>query len=209
LINGLLYRKNPDKDTAISVFADLWSKLAAEYLDDLVTAEYHSIKHGFRVEMGRMRVLFAPDETGIQKPPDSEFKLLTETISGLSFLQAEQIKGAPEVKKSKDPHFRLVQYHTNLHPEFTVGALHLIAASILNIRAFLKANFDRKDVKFSSLRDFDVVNKLWSKRAGLNTFRSDWPVEERNIKRYSRDEILKMIAHDGPEATESGEAKSC
>jgi hypothetical protein len=190
-IIGYLFKASEERPTQINITAKLWARLANDFLDDFLLAEYNSIKHGFRVRLGGMQFSFSPKGTKDEKPPDSSYIPIGTSKVGAFFFVGDRIANAPT--KKPDLHFRLKRCHVNSHPEFTAQALFLVAQSIRNVASFLKAVNGQKKFQVFTFKKENVVEETWKKQSGLKHFTEDRGVDEQHITRFTREELLAFL----------------
>src|SRR5258708_5439980 len=73
------------------LYATLWSRFAADFLDDFHIKEYNSIKHGFRARAGGFTLAAGTEREYGVSPPKDEIHVIGGSEYGTSFYAAEQI----------------------------------------------------------------------------------------------------------------------
>ncbi len=195
-----VFGENDDEkiQQAKKAFARLWRLLGSDFVRDINIKEYNSLKHGFRAKAGGFSLTFGREkELGISPPPQ-EMETLCHSDFGTSFFSAEQVAGAPDIKS--DPHFRVKSYATNWDPISTANALMLTSLSIRNIVSFLsvKNGKDPKEVMFYYPHDNKIFETPWNDSTGGSHCAMDLIVSEKNIKRFSREEMLDILKKSRP-----------
>lgn len=197
LVHGVVFREMPNKEQLQQSFATLWRRFAKEYTNQFLVDEYNSVKHGFRMHLGGMKISFAPSDDPTKKPNPDEYIPLGESELGSFFYVPEQIEDSPVKKRDADPHFWLREQHANNHPAQTDAALLLIAVSINNIRSFLRIfNHDDKGAEIRLLHPLseEMFEAPWKNRSTLLNFTATRTVVEQRIKRMSSKEIMELLA---------------
>lgn len=80
------YRAGTERQTeSIKLFADLWRRLAIEFLDNNRLDEYNSLKHGFRVTGGGFELSVGLEHKYGVPPPENEMQSIGNSEFGTSF----------------------------------------------------------------------------------------------------------------------------
>ncbi len=190
-ISGLVHMFVPaqlrsDKRVA-EQFGELWSSLAAEFLQREARDEYHSIKHGLRAKSGGFRLSFGVESTpGVPAPRDS-MKVLVASDFGSMFPYTVPIQGDV-------CNLFLRDRSRNWTPQDIAKALALIANSIRNVVAYLMIRNGQppQEQSFSWPADPDEFSSPWRTTLAVNdlSFSVDPPDAQIPIK--TRDEILQQ-----------------
>lgn len=180
-------------DPTVARFAGLWNRLAHDFLDENMTAEYNSIKHGFRARPGGVTVRFGQEHEYGVAPPKEEMRVLGSSVFGTSFYAAQPVEGSPE--RRGDPHFMLRHHSLNWNPHDTAGRMFLTALSIKNLRSFLAAANGRPpgEVTFTRPPEPSAFEEPWRHSPRLTHFGLDLNVSEGDISRVSRGELEKIL----------------
>ena len=113
-------------------FGRLWSRFAADFLDDRQQQEYNSIKHGTRPRLGGFHMSVGPQaDAGIPATAESMISLGGSDFGSTFFVQER-------VAHSK-LHLRPIGVSVNWVPENLVEGLLLLSMSISNLVSFLMA----------------------------------------------------------------------
>lgn len=170
-------------------FANLWARLAHDFLDDTRMNEFNSIKHGLRVKSGGFNISLCPDD-GTGKP-DLEKALLPMSGSkhGSRFLEWEPLPHRH--------HFRILSRSVNWDPECMAHGIRLAAVSIRNIVSCVKVlhGADPASVQLRLPRD-DYFESHWKKTEGIfiTSLGEDVPIPVDAITPFTGDEILAAYA---------------
>jgi hypothetical protein len=183
-----------EDDETVARFAVLWNRLADDFLDENMHAEYNSIKHGFRARPGRFSLRFGEEQEYGVRPPDEKMKLLGASVFGTSFYSAESVAGA--IEGGRDPHFMLRHHSLNWDPKATADLMVLTALSISNLVSFLAVANGRQpgEVKFTRPPDAAAFDEPWKRSVGVTHTNVDSIVSEENIVRYDRERLREIMA---------------
>ncbi|HEU6448420.1 MAG TPA: hypothetical protein VFV23_08290 [Verrucomicrobiae bacterium] len=132
LINGQLFADCDDCAKTKDYFAQVWEKLASDYVEPYFGNEYNSFKHGFRASVGTGPTLTFSSSNPEEKPP-----LVLSSEYGTWFNVVKDLERVG-LGSHLDHHFVLEHCHLNSDPKATASALCMISMSIHNIVAFLK-----------------------------------------------------------------------
>jgi hypothetical protein len=178
-------------DETVAHFATLW--LADDFLNQNMSAEYNSIKHGFRARPGGFSLRYGREHEYGVRPPDEEMKVLGASVFGTSFYGAEPVQGA--AKGGRDPHFMLRRHSLNWHPKATADRMFLTALSIKNLRSFLSVANGRPPNEVSYKRPLDPAgfDEPWRHSPGVIHTNMDRIVSEENIQRYDKEKLREII----------------
>lgn len=170
------------------LFAELWERLAGDFLDENQIAEYNSIKHGYRAQAGGFTLLAGIEHEYGVAPPAEEMKLVGTSQFGSSYPALVFMKN----KKRQEPHVRLKTTSLNWQPVVLAQRLQLIALSINNVVSYLRilGKTDPKTVQFLRPEESSAFEIPWQQSTGLVQATIDIPVEHSDIRLYTRDEIL-------------------
>ncbi|HEX2203880.1 MAG TPA: hypothetical protein VHG91_11305 [Longimicrobium sp.] len=190
------YYSHPDTDREAEtkrLYALLWGRFAADFLDADYMAEYNSIKHGFRARSGGFVLRGGIEQEYGVPAPEENMQTIGASEFGMSFLVAESI-GASK----RDPHFRVTQRSLNWSPEAMIIALQLISMSIHNILSFLKCFYGAapQTIRYIRPEDSTFFDAPWTYSVGAHKFTFKIPIEEGHIKRFSNQDILAAYDTD-------------
>ncbi len=181
-------------------FGKLWKRLAAEFVDEKLIAEYNSLKHGLRIEPGGFHMAIGQEKEFGVSPPSEEFISMGGNEFGSSFFIPEEIcqKGVPNRKY----HFRVRKYSVNWDPDIIGIRVILLSKSIRNILAFLKIvnGVKPETVKFSWPSDLSVFEEAWKPLSGVLNTNFGSIINQEDITIFNEKEIL--AAYDQPEENE-------
>jgi hypothetical protein len=152
-----------ERDRVIrSEFARLWKSFANDFLDPKSTAEYNSLKHGLRVQMGGFSMAFGMEATpGVPAPPEAMHPL-GGSVFGSTFFLVEPLSTQRDLKHN----FQVIRQSLNWNPMKYVHGLTLIGMSIQNVVSFLKV--------FNGVSPSEVQFAHPSQAAGVEFFRAPW-----------------------------------
>ncbi len=174
LIHSTLKTRIEESTAIAEIFSKFWAHYAYEFLKEPNIAEYNSIKHGFRLNLGGFGSTFGG-------------KLLGESEFGSSSLKVMKIE---DLKHHLTAEFRAI----NWEPEYIRAALHGIAFSINNIRTFLKqingiATGEDKYRVYTDVTMFEAMLKEYT-RPTLSDISMDSGIGKENITLFSKKDIL-------------------
>jgi len=109
--------------------AILWHSLARNLLDGVFTAEYNSLKHGFRVRSGDFHLAIGREDVPGVPPPPERMQVVASNRYGSMFLRGVSLK---------DRQWGFEQQRINWDPALFVRQIPLVADSIHNVLSFLK-----------------------------------------------------------------------
>jgi len=145
-------------------YAELFMRLAHDFTGPLETAEYNSIKHGFRATAGGFRLEAGPEDTEGTPPPSDKMQTILHSTYGTMFLAEKPLKNSlPEEPGKRDPNFQLLTKCLNWSPQATADKTKLAVMVIQNLVSYARSlNGDRgEDVTFFCLEDFQLFAKPW------------------------------------------------
>ncbi len=192
------WARDSEDETAMH-FSHLLSRLAHDFLDSNNNREYNSIKHGFRAHAGGFVLAIGlQDEQG--RPASRErMKSLGGSRFGTSFYAAEPVKGAPALRR--DHHLTLRRHALNWLPEVTADRTLLTVMAIKNVKSCLTVagGTPANTVHFYRPEEPEQFMAPWNRAPGVTSFSFDRVVEEGDIHRMSRDEILRILNAEPPD----------
>jgi hypothetical protein len=189
IFRGYLPESEKNEKTT-KLFAELWSSLAQEFLEQSHIDEYNSIKHGFRIRSGGFSLAIGIEhEYGIT-PPIEEMKSLGHSEHGTTYFKVEPIG---EVQGNRS--LRSRRNSLNWSVEKTALLIQLVAMSILNVTSALKiANgIEASTCKFSRPVKDDDFKKPWSFSTGVTSSSMDSVIRENEIISFTKSELLNRI----------------
>lgn len=175
------------EDLIKNEFANLWSKLAMDFLDKGFSDEYNSIKHGLRIRHGGFSISIGKEDTPGVRAPRERMQLLGKSEFGSSYITAEKYK-------ENSRHMQIKRNHRNWHPEDLVWGLLMVSISIKNIISTLKIvnGVNPKKVKYHWPNEFSTMVNPWAQRKSIGiTFMSGMQIDisEELINPYSNSEM--------------------
>ncbi len=173
-----------------ALFADLWSRLAGEFLDQAHIDEYNGIKHGFRIRSGgfSFRVGVEP-EYGVS-PPEDQMKTIGHSEHGTTYFKLESVG---QIKDNRS--IRSRRHSINWRIEKTALLLQLTSISIANITSALKiANgFDATKCRyFRPVEDADFKTP-WSFSPGITGCNMDFAISDSDVVPTTKESLLQII----------------
>jgi hypothetical protein len=168
-------------------YAQLWSRFAHEFLDNLHVAEYNSIKHGFRVLSGGSVLRVGRQPSYGVSPPESEMQTIGASPHGVNFSTVEPIPAT----ESKSPHVRLMHQRLNWRAESMAQALQLISFSVNNVAGFLRVlnGAPAGTIRFHRPEDSKAFEAAWEWHVGVISGAMNFIIDEDELIRASRAEL--------------------
>ncbi|WP_334037045.1 hypothetical protein [Alteromonas macleodii] len=128
------YIPNTEKNKRTSkLFAELWNKLAIEFLNEAHVDEYNSIKHGFRVRSGGFTLAIGIEREFGVSPPQNKMQTIGHSEYGTSILKLEKL-----TSNNNERSYRSKRHSLNWSIEKTTLLLQLAAMSINNLLSALR-----------------------------------------------------------------------
>lgn len=146
-----------EEDQLIHGFARAWRRFAGEFLDQDMSAEYNSLKHGLRARVGGFTLSVAlPEAVGVPPVPEA-----WTPPSGSSFGSAfYALVGLGEQRN-----WAVRKCSRNWVPDNMIAGLVLLSISINNIVWFLRAEGgDSTPQQFQRPSDFGLFHAPWAVR---------------------------------------------
>lgn len=193
-IHNYLKGKVKDEDEMARSFSDLWLRFSSDFLNEMHISEYNSIKHGFRASPGGFGIAVGLEETpGVQAPPE-KMHMVGRSEFGSSFLSIKEIDGVPCTKSH--PNFHVVRKSINWVPENLAHGLVFISMSINNVLSYLKIlnGEDPTTCLFNYPENPDDFYKPWEKPVGVISGSVDYNISQKDIMRFSKEEILEKLS---------------
>lgn len=146
-------------------FELLWKRLATDFLNTSIQAEYNSIKHGFRVEEGGFHINFSAEDKPGQISKRNEVKSLGGSKFGSSFY-------IPEKLSNKKPHYAIHRNSRNWPLKRYARELVLISLSLKNIKSYLKIKNGEnpEEQKFIYPQDLSFLDMYLADNPGVLEF---------------------------------------
>lgn len=173
----------------ICQFAKFWKLLAKDFIDDRQSAEYNSIKHGFRIEHGGFKLSIGKN-TSSGHPTDTKGQMLLGSSKyGSTIQKIEPLINSPKNSKV----FTLRRTSFNWDPKFLLKRLQLIGYSLCNIQSFIKAihkGTPKKEL-FKVPDESTLFSESSLPNAGVSVFDMDYTVQYSSEFEPIEDEIKK------------------
>lgn len=187
------------------LFASFWARLAAEYLDQAQIDEHNSLKHGFRVGHGGVRI--AIGSPGVERLDDTQFTELGGSRDGTVFYRIMHAGGEEKGNQSRASRTVFV----NWTPESVAIALQLISCSITNVVSMLKLHNGAlpTEVKFRRFQSDAAFTRPWETSPRVRNFEmaSEMSVGRVRTKTELVEEWHRLQSRVAPEApNDAGDA---
>jgi hypothetical protein len=184
-----LVLEDKERESAIKKgFGNLWSRFASQFLDEGLSEEYNSIKHGLRVRPGGFSIAIGSEDQPSVSPPNKKMQIIGKSEFGSSYLASQKIGDTTH-------HLQMKRHYRNWSPEALCWSLHLVSLSIANIKAALRIlnGIPATKVNFQWPTDSEAFQEPWkrSDQTGITSM-SGFQVEMRPdfIDPFSKDEVL-------------------
>lgn len=181
-----------DKGATAASFAQLWARLAGEFLDEYHIDEYNSLKHGFRVSSGGFHIRVGLEHSYGVPPPQSEMQSIGGSPHGIGFLKPEPF---PELGESCKHHFRIRNSHMNWRAEGMAQAIQLVSMSINNVVGGLRIlNGTRPStVRFERPEDPAAFEAPWQWPVGVTRSSFDLVIDPTAVNCVPRASLLAEL----------------
>jgi len=185
------YLPNTEKnERTVKLFAELWSKLAGEFLNDAHIDEYNSIKHGFRIRSGGFSLAVGLEHEYGVSPPQDEMKHLGHSEHGTTIIKLEPISS-----NKNERSYRSKRHSLNWRVEKTALLLQLASNSINNITSALKISneIEASSCKFTRpLKDEDFETP-WSYSTGVTSSNMDYVLQFDKSMNTCKEQLQKDV----------------
>jgi len=171
--------QNVERHNEVSeLFARAWRLFAAELLDDQAAREYNSLKHGFRVQPGAVKIAISHSDTEL---------LSSESAFAHSF---PYLKRSPARKN----HYDVGHATRVLEPVFLTAASSVIMLSISNAIAFarVRAGDTASNISIRIPEHLEIFDELWKERAPIAAMTHGGSVTVPENEYWSDAEILSV-----------------
>lgn len=164
---------------------------AGEFLDDRNTAEYNSLKHGFRVRGGGFTVRAGIEEQPGVAAPEANMQTIGSSQFGSSFLISQPVLEDQQLKS----HFRMRHSALNWSIEAVAQKLQCLSFSINNVVGALRCltGATPSTIRFLRPEDPSVFVQPWQWSVGVHASDFDLVIEEDEVARISRAELLDEL----------------
>ena len=175
------------------LFAQLWQRLAHEFLDKSYIDEYNSLKHGFRIRAGGFGLAIGLEHQYGVPPPDDEMKLIGHSEYGASFFRLESIG-----LEKKNRSLRSRRISLNWKIEKITLLIQLISMSINNVTSALKFvnGYSPASLKFTRPTEDDDFEKPWLYSPGVISFNIDSTIDESRVVSTTRKGLLERLKRE-------------
>jgi hypothetical protein len=174
------------------LFAETWSRMAGDFLDEKNISEYNSIKHGFRQKSGGFGIAFGLQEAHDIPCPPEKMESLGVSEFGSSFFCSEEV-GTLGKNQKRNLNHKLIQHSLNWNPEAVAKKILMVSFSIKNVLSFLKiVDGQRSDtVQFFRPEADEPFWEPWSMVCSRSTFSISEGIPNEYIKPVSKEDVFK------------------
>lgn len=149
-------------DSTAARFGRFWRRLATDFLNELVRAEYNALKRGHRVAAGGFSLaLGVEEERGVPAPVEAMRSIGSSTY-GTTFFRTERVGTSKH-------HIRARRTSVNWSAIAVANRLLLISMSVSNVVAALRCalGVDPTTVQFQRPERSEVFDEVWDERVGV------------------------------------------
>jgi len=173
------------KDWIVQGFADAWERFAEEFVDERISAEYNSIKHGLRARPGGFNLKVHIHDVTPQGPLPTRTQDLGGSLYGTSYYMRESLERGRM-------NFRARHTSRNWNPTNLVNGIYMLAMSIENVLGrLLSLNGEPPGSHlFKSPTTPDAFNAPWKESHGPHHFTQNAILRPDQIGPRSKQEIL-------------------
>ncbi len=172
-------------------FATFWERVAREFLNDAHTAEYNSIKHGFRASSGPFVMRVGLEHEYAVPPPEQEMQTIGASPHGTTFYVAEPLSPSPEARF----HLKLKQQRLNWRAEAMAQAVQLLSLSIANVVGALRILGGAKPstIRFHRPENPDAFEAPWRWSVGVTETSMELSIDLAEVVFVSRKQLLSEL----------------
>jgi hypothetical protein len=172
------------------MFAQLWRRLAHEFIDENHIAEYNSLKHGFRVKAGGFGLAVGVEHQYGVPPPEEGLQVIGHSDYGTTFYKLETIGDA---KGNRSLRSRRVSLNWTV--ERVTLLIQLVSMSITNITSAIKiANGAKPEAnRFVRPTQDSDFEKPWTYSPGVTVCNFDCVIDSTQVVPVTKHELLKEI----------------
>lgn len=167
-------------------FGKLWRRFAGDFLDEKLTQEYNSAKHGLRTRPGGFSLAIGLQETPDQPAPPEKMQSLGGSKYGTSYFAREKIIENDRIN------IRPRRQARNWNPENLLNGLTLLAMSINNTLSFLQIvnKVERRQYKYLIPIEEDFFRDPWKESVGVINCQFDRIINPEYVRPVTREQIL-------------------
>lgn len=184
------YKPGTDRQSCtVERFAEFWTTLAGELVDQDNVDEYNALKHGFRARHGGFSLTAGVEVAYGVAPPASDLQLLGQSKFGVSFSKIEPFG------KSRGPHLRSHQTSVNWSLEQVILLHQLVYMSIVNVVSALKVanGYRASECRFLRPEDEDAFLKPWSFTSGVVRFNVSENLDDQSLPVLTKSDLLAKL----------------
>lgn len=180
----------PTVEKRVQLFAELWHRLAHEFLEDDHVQEYNAIKHGLRLHAGGFTLAAGLEPSYGVAPPPEHIQTIGHSKYGSSFFRMERIGD----EKSRSLSSRRVSL--NWPVEKVILLAQLTSMSIQNVIGALRiANGAAAGtVRFYWPSDDADFDRPWTYSTGVTNLSIDLVIPKEQIPALTKQELLDHLA---------------
>ena len=177
-------------ERSVSLFAELWSKLAYEFLNNAHIDEYNSIKHGFRIRSGGFSLAVGLEHEYGVSPLQGEMEYVGHSEHGTTIIKLEAISS-----NKGERSYRSRQHSLNWRVEKTALLLQLVSMSINNVTSALKLlnGAEYGSCKFTRPLEDDDFSAPWKYSTGVISSNISYMINPDENMTTSKEQLKKHI----------------
>lgn len=168
-----------------AAFAGVWGRFASEFLNQKMSDEYNSAKHGHRTRLGGFTLTMGIEDIPGQLAKPEVMQTIGGSLFGTSFYTVEKLG---EGKTN----FRARRLSRNWSPNNLFNGIHILSMSIGNVVSALRImNGEAPDkCVFQNPDRPEAFDAPWKVSCGVNDINMDLILTEDQVEACSKQEIL-------------------
>lgn len=172
-------------------FARAWMRFAHEFLEERNSAEYNSLKHGFRVHAGGFALRVGLEEQYGVPAPEASMQTIGSSEFGTSFLLPQPVVADDQSRH----HFRIRHSALNWSIEAVIQKLQLVSFSINNVVGALRclAGAPPNTIRFLRPEDSAAFEQPWRWHVGVHASDFDLVIDSQDVDPVSRATLLQEL----------------
>ena len=183
-IHAYLGHDDAKKEWISVGFAKAWGRFAGEFLNEKLSAEYNSAKHGLRTRLGGFTLAVGREDVPGQLARPEEMKTIGGSAFGTSFYTVQKL--------GDKVNFRAKRMSRNWIPENLLNGLHLLSMSIGNVVSALRLMNGEEPgtCMFHNPDRAEGFDAPWNLSCGVNDINMDLILTKEQVEPRSKQEIL-------------------
>ncbi len=182
-------RLRSDKAYVISGYAQLWRRLANDFLNPLHIDEYNAFKHGFRAHSGGFKLAIGKQPSQSIPCPEEEMIALGESQFGSSYYRIAPVHG------KVDRNLMAEHQSINWSIERDILLNQLIWTSLNNVISTMKIvnGWESSECQYQTPTDMDAFDAPWRHSPSIMNLRVGHQITKEYIDHFTKEDLLKKI----------------